>query len=123
MEEDDKIKDLFSDFQPELSTSDGDFLAQLRRSMAAVELVRRQHLARRRDSRKALAVAALTGFAVGVIFTLLIPFVGDCISTFSISSVTVTIDYGILCRFMAATASCLTAINACRLALGKNFRR
>ncbi len=80
MEDDDKLKELFSDFQPDLS-SDFQFMKRLERNMEAVELVKRRSEAVRKRNKIAVVVAAFSGFVVGVILTLLYPLVRDTFST------------------------------------------
>lgn len=74
MNDDDKLKSLFNEFNPTLGSSDSDFMARLRHSMEAVEIVRRQNTLLRRHNRRSLALAALCGFAVGIVLTLLMPY-------------------------------------------------
>ncbi len=76
--EDDKIKDLFAAFTPEL-TSDTGFMRRLERNMEAVEIVKRRNAEVRRSNRRAVVLAALTGFVCGVVLTLLMPFISPLI--------------------------------------------
>lgn len=82
--EDDKIKDLFGNFNPGLS-DEFQFMKRLERSMDAVEIVRRQNLAMRHRSRKALCIAAIAGFAAGIIFALFMPVLWTWIQSISIN--------------------------------------
>ena len=63
--EEDKLKDVFEGFDPEL-TSDSLFMSRLRRSMEAVEIVRERQAELRRRGCRAVVVAAITGCAVGI---------------------------------------------------------
>ena len=121
--EDEKIKDLFSNFQPELSPS-FQFMAKLQRNMEAVEIVKRHNAALKRRSMIAVAIAAVSGFAMGVLLTLLFPLLGDWVSTFSVSLPhlqisSLTIDYSFLSWVVMAAASVITALNAYEIALAK----
>ncbi len=78
--EDDKLKDIFRDFDPDLSSS-LQFISKLQRNMEAVEIVRQYNAALRRRNKLAVAIAGLCGFAVGVTLTLLYPFIVDWIRT------------------------------------------
>jgi len=112
--EDDKIKDLFSSFEPELS-SDFQFMTKLQRNMEAVELVKQQSAATRRRNKIAVVVAALSGFAMGVLLTMLFPLIGDWISTINLNIPyinTITFDFQIVAWILAAIVSGITAINA-----------
>ncbi len=82
--EDDKIKELFNDFEPELSSS-FQFMTKLKRNMEAVEIVKQHNAALKKRNKLAVAIAGVCGFAVGVILTLLFPLLGCWVPTFSIS--------------------------------------
>lgn len=121
--EDDKIKDLFSSFEPEMP-SDFQFMARLRRSMEAVELVKQHNLAMRRRNKKAVVIAALSGFAAGVLLTLLFPLVGDWISVVSISIPhmgisPITIEYQLVAWIVVAIVSVLIAFNVYEIAMSR----
>lgn len=73
--DDDKLKDLFRVFEPEL-TSDLQFMNRLERNLDTVELVKRHNEVVRARSRKAVAVAALVGFLVGMLFSAALPYIG-----------------------------------------------
>ena len=117
--DDDKLKDLFSNFDPKLSSSI-DFMTRLQRNMEAVEAVRQYNLAQKRRNRLAVAIAALSGFAMGVILTLLFPFIGSWVSTISLAipyihTTSLTIDYT---GWIVMAAVCvITALNAYEIAL------
>lgn len=121
--EEDRLKDLFSDFQPELPSS-FQFMARLQKNMEAVEIVKQHNLALRRRNKLAVAIAALSGFAMGVILTLLFPLIGDWVSTFSISLPhlhvsSITVDYSFLAWIVMAGVCIITALNAYEIALAK----
>lgn len=121
--DDDKIKNLFDNFEPELSSS-FQFMNQLKKNMEAVEIVRQHNLALKRRNKLAVAIAAVSGFAMGVILTLLFPLVGDWVSTFNISLPdlqisAITIDYSFVAWIIMAGVSAITALNAYEIALAK----
>lgn len=77
--DDDKMKQLFQDFQPDLS-SDFAFLQKLERNLNSVELIRQQSKQLRRHSRLAVIVAAVAGFVTGFFASFLVPYIGSIIS-------------------------------------------
>ncbi len=121
--EDDKLKELFDSYQPRLS-SDSLFMSQLRRNMESVELVRQHTAALRKRSRIAVCVAALAGFAAGVVLTLLMPLIGNTVSTYIISipgqgPFDLTIDWQIVGWLVTGVVCVCSAINAFELTLAK----
>lgn len=118
--EDDKIKDLFQCFQPEL-LSDSQFISKLVRNMDAVEIVKQQATIMRKRNRIAVVVAAFSGFVMGVILTLLFPLIGDAVTTFDFSIASYMLDLRIDWRvagwFVTAVVCVLTAINAYEITL------
>lgn len=121
--EDDKIKDLFSGFQPELSPS-FQFMEKLQRNIEAIEFVRQQNIALKKRNRVAVAIAAVSGFAMGVILTLLFPFISNWVATFSISLPhlqirSITVDYSFVSWIVMAAVCIITALNAYEIAMAK----
>ncbi|MCM1077408.1 MAG: hypothetical protein NC411_08630 [Bacteroides sp.] len=113
--EDDKIRELFSNFEPDM-TSDFTFMTKLQRNMNAVEIVKEHNQALRRRSRTAVVVAAIAGLLTGVIMTLLFPLIIDQISDINISIPMIGLKLSkVDCRLVAwivmATASCLMSLN------------
>lgn len=72
--EEDKIKDIFSSYNPELTSSFA-FMERLERNLNAVELIHRENAAVMKRNRMAVAVAACVGFISGMILTLLLPYI------------------------------------------------
>ena len=121
--EDDKIKDLFSNFQPELSSS-FQFMTKLQKNMETVEILKQHNAALKKRNKLAVAIAAVSGFVMGVIMTLLFPLIGDWVSTFNISIPrlqvsAITIDYSFVAWIVMAGVSIITALNAYEIALAK----
>mgnify|MGYP001634573741 CR=1 FL=1 len=77
--EDDKLKKLFSDFEPELS-SDLRFMDTLRRDLNSVEIIKRHTAEVRARNKAAVAVAAAVGFIVGFLFSLSLPILSAAVS-------------------------------------------
>lgn len=70
---DDKLRDLFNTFQPELS-DDANFMARLEQSLETVEIIRRHNKMVKTYNCRALTWSALTGVAVGVVLSLVVPY-------------------------------------------------
>ena len=71
--EDDNIRSLFADFDPDLSSS-FQFMDRVEREIDNMEIVHKHLTARRQRSRIAMAVAACVGFVVGFVLALYIPY-------------------------------------------------
>ena len=82
--EDDKLKALFADFQPELS-SDSLFMNRLERNMESVEIVKRRMEEMRARNRGGVAVAAIVGFVVGFLFSLTLPYLSDLVAGWQVT--------------------------------------
>ncbi len=80
--DDDKIKDLFSNFNPTLSSS-ARFMERLQKNMEIVDMIRSQNQAMRRRNRLAVAIAGISGFAMGVVMTLLFPTINGWLASLS----------------------------------------
>ena len=121
--EDDKLRELFDSYQPELS-SDALFMSKLKRNMESVELVKRHTEAMRKRSRIAVVVAAIAGFVMGVVLTLLSPLIGDFVSTIALtisdhSDIVMRIDWQIVGWILTAIISVFTAVNAYEITISR----
>ncbi len=121
--EDDKLRTLFNDFKPELSSS-FQFMTKLQKNMEMVEILKQHDTALKRRNKLAVAIAAASGFAMGVILTLLFPLIGNWVSTFRVSlphlhTGILTIDYSIVAWVVTAGVCVITALNAYEIALAK----
>lgn len=74
--EDDKIRDIFSKFEPPLS-GDFQFMNRLEANIRSVELVKEHNAKLRVMNRKAVVIAAFVGFLCGILFSLALPAIGD----------------------------------------------
>lgn len=72
--EDDKLKELFDNYNPELS-SGMRFMERVERNLDSVESLMTRNAAMRKRYRKAVFAAAIAGFVVGMIFTLFMPYI------------------------------------------------
>ena len=79
MEENDDIRGLFENFQPELG-GDSAFMDRLERNMNSVEDIRRHTVAMRRRYKRAVVLAACVGFVVGALFTFAVPWLSEWLS-------------------------------------------
>lgn len=121
--ENDKLKDIFSGFQPELSSSI-QFMSKVRQNLEAIEIVKKYTIAQKKRTRTAVVIAALCGFATGVIFTLLFPLIRNWLSTikFSIFNIQIsdlTIDYDIIGWIIMISVSILTTLSVYEISLAK----
>lgn len=82
--EDDKLKSLFSNFEPELS-SDFQFMNRLQQNLNSVETIKQHTAEIRARSKKAVAIAAVVGFIVGFMFSLSLPYLSDAISNWQLT--------------------------------------
>lgn len=82
--EDDKLKSLFSNFEPDLS-SDFQFINKLQKSLNSVEIIREHAAEVRSRSKKAIVIAALVSFLVGFLFSMLLPYLSDTVSNWQLT--------------------------------------
>lgn len=122
MDYDDKLKEIFSDFNPDLS-SDSLFMSRLERSLNSVEIVKQHAAEMESRNRKAVAIAAIIGFISGFLFSLLLPALQHAIAswqlTLSDSSWLSPIaeNFTILAWLAIAIASSLIVLNAYEVSL------
>ncbi len=79
MEEDKELEQLFAGYEPDM-LSDTDFMARLEQGMKAIDAIRCQVADGRRRNRKAVVIAALTGFVSGSTLTAAVPYLVDAIA-------------------------------------------
>lgn len=82
--EDDKLKSLFENFEPELS-SDFQFVNKLQQNLNSVEIIKRHTAEVRARNRKAVAIAAIVGFIVGFLFSLSLPYMSEAVSNWQLT--------------------------------------
>lgn len=78
--EEEKLKDLFKRYDPDISSSMA-FMERLERNLNAVELIHQENNAVLKRNRMAVAIASAAGFITGVIFTLLFPYINTLVQT------------------------------------------
>lgn len=119
----DELKDIFSGFDPELS-SGPEFMERLKRNMDAVDLVRAHNAAIRRRSRIAVAIAAVCGFFAGVLLTLALPAAMEWIATLRFSIPHLGVEAArmgcqIIMWIVLAVVPVLIAVNAYDFAMAR----
>lgn len=114
--EEDKLKSLFAEFRPELS-SDRQFMNRLTRNMESVEIVKRRMAEMRARNRRAIAVAAVVGFVVGFVFSLVLPYLSGLVADWQLtlpeeSVMSVAADYfAVIAWGVTGATAVIAAIN------------
>lgn len=120
--EDVKLRNLFSSFEPEL-TSDIEFMEKIQRNLDTVELIRRQTVSERSKNKKAVMIAASVGFIVGVLFSLLVPYLSHEVTNWRLtlpgeSFLNMLVDnFTLIVWLVIGATSVLTALNTYELTL------
>lgn len=121
--EDDKLRELFKEFDPVLS-SDDLFISRLQQNMEAVEIIKHRALISRRINKIAVIIAAIAGFVIGAIFKLLFPIIVDCVSTISLTVPffrinPININISVILWIITAMVSGIIAYNAYEITISK----
>lgn len=120
--EDEKIKELFSRFEPEVS-SEFEFMKRVERNLEAVEIVKQHNRAMMRQSRRAVVVAALCGFAAGVVMMMILPVIIARISALAINLPgDIAVDYNIVVWTLTAGVCALSSLGAYEIAMSRPLR-
>ncbi|MCM1052018.1 MAG: hypothetical protein NC349_08655 [Paenibacillus sp.] len=125
MQQDDNIKKLFEDFNPELS-SRLDFIVRLERNLDAVEMVKQRNSASHRAGRRIAVMAGLAGVAVGLILAMVMPYVmpvlAKMIGAYDIDAAVVNdmVTVGIYC--VVGLISILVSVSTYDIALAVKTR-
>ena len=120
--EDDKLKSLFSNFEPELS-SDFLFMNKLKRNLNSVELIQQHTVEVRSRSRKAVAIAAIVGFIVGFLFSLSLPYLSEAVSNWQLTLPSESVvnvfanNFTIIAWLVIGGTSVFAALNSYELSL------
>ncbi|MDE7463344.1 MAG: hypothetical protein K2M88_09315 [Muribaculaceae bacterium] len=130
--EEDKLKDIFNKFEPELSP-DYLFMNRLRGSLESVEMIKERHQAMKRKSRRAVVIAAIAGFIVGMLFSFALPYIGDSVRALAHSYPKMDLiqgiaeNYQLICWIVIAALSVYASVNVYDIAFSlmkgcnKNF--
>lgn len=105
---DDKLKDIFTNFNPETTDSD-DFVMKLQTKLDAIDVIKEDTHKQQTRTRRAVVAAAVAGFISGVIFSLTIPYLGAFLTGKTI----------VIAWVIVAAASLTIAYNTYTLALAK----
>ena len=119
--EDDKLKDLFSNFNPEIS-SDFKFMDRLQQNIKSVELIKQQSAELRTRNKKAVAIAGIVGFIAGMLFSMALPYIGNAGSNINLSLpagiiLNLSDYYPVLAWAVVGGVSVLTALNTYEISL------
>lgn len=91
--------------------------------MEAVEIVRERQAELRRRGSRAVVVAAITGFAVGILLSLMLPWLGDFVSRLSFNlpgGEAVSLNWTVIGWGIIGLASVLTSLNAYTITLARH---
>ena len=120
--EDEKLKYLFSNFEPELS-SDLQFMNKLQRNLNSVEIIKRHAAEVRSRSKKAMAIAAFVGFIVGLLFSLSLPYLSEAVTDWQLTLPresmlnTLANNFSTIAWLIIGSTSALTALNSYEISL------
>ena len=79
--EEDRLKDLFEDYNPELS-SKLNFIERLENNLNAVELIHKENARVMKRNRLAVIVASVAGFVSGFALSMLLPYIEGLLTIF-----------------------------------------
>ena len=99
-------------------------MSKLQKNMETVEILKQHNVALRKRNKLAVAIAAVSGFVMGIIMTLLFPLIGNWVSTISVSLPqlqisSLAIDFSFISWIVMAGVCIITALNAYETALAK----
>lgn len=105
-------------------TPDAKFMSKLRKNMEAIDMVKHEMRIMKKRNRIAVAVAALTGFVMGVALMLLLPLIGGLASSIDIAIADrilcdITIDWQIAGWIVSSAVCVFTALNAYEIAMAR----
>ena len=117
--EDDKLKELFSEYNPQM-VSDSSFMRRLDRNLEAVEMVKARNEALRRRNRVAVMIAAACGCLSGILLSVLCSFIPQWLT-----NITVTLphlpafafNFSYICYAAMALVSIIISVNSYEIAL------
>ena len=115
--EDNKLKSLFSNFEPELS-SDIQFIDRLQQNLNSVEIIKQHSAKVCSRSKKAVAIAAVVGFIVGFMFSLSLPYLSETVTSWQMtlpceSMLNIFADnFTIIAWLVIGSTSVVAALNA-----------
>lgn len=120
--EEDKLKEVFKGFAPELP-SDSLFMSKLQRRLDSVEIIRRHNLSMRKRSCRAVVIAGCVGFLIGFLVSTFLPVIELAFDTLlgSLPSGLFLYDSNILSSFVGwltiAAISVIASVSAYDISL------
>ena len=120
--EDDKLITIFSNFEPEIS-SDSQFMGKLQQNVALVDIIRQNAADYRSKNKKALIIAAFIGFVVGIVFSILLPYLSAAVSNWQLTLPSESLlnafaeNFTIVAWLVIGCTSVLAAINTYEVSL------
>lgn len=114
--DEDNLRQIFQGFTPELSDS-GAFIKDLEERLATVELVRQQTRCIQRCNRRAIVLASLAGCGVGILLTILFPYIAALFATLTSSLYPVSSD-SIQNLYINLVFYCLAALTSILITVG-----
>ncbi|MDE6644629.1 MAG: hypothetical protein K2J97_00910 [Muribaculaceae bacterium] len=106
---DDKLKELFADYKPDIQ-SDATFMARLERSLRAVEFIKERKTAAKRRNRVAMAVACAAGFLAGGLFFSVMPYITQWFSGQNLTNVSPSFQPGQLAEILTYCLGCISTM-------------
>ncbi|MDE6272632.1 MAG: hypothetical protein K2M31_06460 [Muribaculaceae bacterium] len=119
---DDKLKSLFADFEPQLSP-DSQFIDRLERSLNSVEIIRQHAAGVRKRNRVAVGIATFSGFIIGVLFSLMLPYLSNAVAEWQLTLSNESLmhafadQFSIIAWSVVGASSVITALNAYEISL------
>lgn len=120
--EDEQIKQLFENFQPQLP-SDNEFFERLERNLKSVEIIKKHTEEATARRSKAAIIAACMGFIAGFLFSLALPHLATAVTNLQLSMPSSLFLSVLADRFMiiawsaVGLTSALIAVNTYELSL------
>jgi hypothetical protein len=120
--DEDRLKNLFNNFNPELSP-DKLFMDKLQENLDLVEIIRQHNVDLKTQNIKACIIAALVGFIVGILFSFALPYIETSInnlqSMLKIGTLLwlITNNYLIITWLAIGAVSTFIAINTYEIAI------
>lgn len=113
--ENDPLKHIFSNFDPELTPGDH-FTQRVADSLKAVEAVKSEMALQRRRNRKAVVIGALAGFVAGCLCMLLLPYLKVAVVSWMCEQASSALPERFINCFMIV-AWCLTGLTSAIISL------
>ena len=119
--EDDKLKEIFKEFNPELSSS-FQFMTKLKKNMETVEIVKQYTEAQKKRNKIAVVLAGICGFVMGVFLTIIYPMITEWVASYRFTlpiwhTSTLTIDFSYIGWLLVAGISVFTSLSIYEITL------